>query len=65
MPGGGRNIIPTIQSGLRTVIRGKYIAVMWMYSIIILILHGNYTKSLELWNDNLIIKFDFLIGTDI
>jgi hypothetical protein len=46
-----------------TVIRGKYIGVMWMYSIIILILHGNYTKSLELWNDNLIIKFDFLIGT--
>jgi len=48
-----------------TVIRGKYIAVMWMYSAIILILHGSYTKSLELWNDNLIIKLDFLIGTDI
>ena len=48
-----------------TVIRGKYIAVMWMYSVIILILHGSYTKSLELWNDNLIIQFDFLIGTDI
>jgi hypothetical protein len=48
-----------------TVIRGKYIAVMWMYSVIILILHGSYTKSLELWNDNLMIKFDFLIGTDI
>jgi hypothetical protein len=48
-----------------TVIRGKYIAVMWMHSVIILILHGSYTKSLELWNDNLIIKFDFLIGTDI
>jgi hypothetical protein len=48
-----------------TVIRGKYIAVMWMYSVIILISHASYTKSLELWNDNLIIKFDFLIGTDI
>jgi hypothetical protein len=31
-----------------TVIRGKYIAVMRMYSVIILILHGSYTKSLEL-----------------
>ena len=46
-----------------TVIRGKYIAVMWMYNVIIL--HGSYTKSIELWNDNLIIKFYFLIGTDI
>jgi hypothetical protein len=41
-----------------TVIRSKYIAVMWMHSVIILILHGSYTKSLELWNSVRLAGYD-------